>query len=73
MTRVAREKAKVGAATIGVFLLGAITALVIVAQNPEALGHSGSIEPVALFMQIFAFGASFAMGSLGTALMGKID
>ena len=55
------------------FLMGAITALVIVAQNPEALGHSGSIEPVALFMQIFAFGASFAMGSLGTALMGKID
>ena len=55
------------------FLLGTMTALVIVAQNPQALGHNASIEPVALFMQIFAFGASFAMGSLGTALMGKID
>ena len=55
------------------FLLGTMTALVIVAQNPQALGHNGSIVPVALLMQIFAFGASFAMGSLGTALMGKID
>ena len=55
------------------FLLGAMTALVIVAENPQALGYNGSIEPVALLMQIFAFGASFAMGSLGTALMGKID
>ncbi|MGO4622557.1 hypothetical protein AB4Z34_17150 [Ensifer sp. 2YAB10] len=55
------------------FLLGAFTALAIATQNPEILGHSGAIEPLALVMQVFAFGASFAMGSLGTALMGKID
>ncbi|MFK0276299.1 hypothetical protein ACIQUG_21685 [Ensifer sp. NPDC090286] len=55
------------------FLLGATTALVIVVVDPDALGHGHSIQPLPLFMQIYAFGASFALGSLATALMGKID
>lgn len=55
------------------FLLGAITALVIVIRDPHALGHGDTIDLLAFSMQLFAFGASFAMGSLGTALMGKID
>jgi hypothetical protein len=55
------------------FALGALTALVIAVSFPHALGHDRAIEPVALFLQIYAFGASFALGSLGTALTGKID
>jgi len=55
------------------FALGALTALVITNSFPGVLGHDREIEPVALFLQIYAFGASFALGSLSTALMGKID
>jgi hypothetical protein len=53
--------------------IGSPYALVIAVSFPHALGHDGAIEPVALLLQIYAFGASFALGSLGTALMGKID
>lgn len=55
------------------FLLGATTALVIVVVEPDAVGHGHSIQPLSLVMQIYAFGASFALGSLATALMGKFD
>lgn len=40
------------------FALGALTALVIAVSFPHALGHDRAIEPVALFLQIYAFGAS---------------
>ncbi|OCP06325.1 MULTISPECIES: hypothetical protein [unclassified Ensifer] len=55
------------------FVLGALTAMAIAVLYPHALGHRDAIDPLALVLQIFAFGASFALGSLGTALMGKID
>ncbi|MBD9650352.1 hypothetical protein IB267_18585 [Ensifer sp. ENS09] len=55
------------------FALGAVTTLVIAFRYPHALGHDGAIEPIALLLQIYAFGASFALGCLGTALMGKIE
>ncbi|WP_143348560.1 hypothetical protein [Ensifer adhaerens] len=55
------------------FIIGTLTALVIVVLNPHALGHTGVIDPLAFTLQGFAFGASFALGSLGTALMGRID
>ena len=51
------------------FALGAVTTLVIAFRYPHALGHDGAIEPIALLLQIYAFGASFALGCLGTALM----
>lgn len=55
------------------FVIGALTGLIVIAFHPHALGHSNGVDPLALALQIYAFGASFALGSLGTALMGRID
>ncbi|WDZ81922.1 hypothetical protein PWG15_34060 (plasmid) [Ensifer adhaerens] len=55
------------------FVIGTLTAVVILAFYPRALGHTSVIDPLALALQIYAFGASFALGSLGTALMGRVD
>lgn len=55
------------------FIIGTLTGLTIVGLFPHSLGHGDLIDPLALALQIYAFGASFALGSLGTALMGRID
>ncbi|KQW34886.1 hypothetical protein ASD02_16805 [Ensifer sp. Root1252] len=51
------------------FLLGAATAASIAIVAPGALGHGEGLDPLAFGLQIYAFGASFGLGALATALM----
>ncbi len=51
----------------GVFAWG--SAALIVKIAPVALGHGQSLDPLAFGLQIYAFGASFGLGALATALI----
>ncbi|MGF6178495.1 hypothetical protein [Ensifer sp. 4252] len=49
-------------------LLGTVTVIVMILISPDALGHGSCIHPLALLLQLYAFSAAFALGSLATAL-----
>lgn len=49
-------------------LLGIVTAATMIFIRPEVFGHGNGIEYIALLLQLYAFGATFSLGSLATAL-----
>ncbi|NRP21885.1 hypothetical protein LPJGGPFB_05144 [Ensifer adhaerens] len=49
-------------------LVGILTATAMMMIRPEAFGHGGGVEYIALMLQLYAFAATFSLGSLATAL-----
>ncbi|ASY63484.1 hypothetical protein SJ05684_c20420 [Sinorhizobium sojae CCBAU 05684] len=48
------------------FLIGSLAAIALVLLHPA---DGEGLQPLALWLRIFALGAPFALGSLATALM----